>query len=174
MAACSVYIVESGDFCKVGLSNSPAKRMGALSTSSPVKPALFHTWRLRDRMEAQTFEKFLHQRFRWARERGEWFRAAPNEVQSVGNIWITCPDRATTLAREIMKAARLSEAQVRRDKASDRVRRRDVDRSDRLYALARRSFELFILRKRRCLELGLQGNEWDDVFLDAAKDHPAF
>ena len=80
----SVYFIlyESDPaFIKIGFSDTPQKRMEALSVWCPIPMRLLATlsgWR--------TLEAELHARFEHLRHRGEWFRAEPELLDFVERV----------------------------------------------------------------------------------------
>ena len=66
-----VYIIRSGDFVKIGITDDVERRLCSLQIGNPVKLVLmakFKTW------DASRIESELHDRLGGHRERGEWFR----------------------------------------------------------------------------------------------------
>jgi site-specific recombinase XerD len=81
-----VYVIcenqESGP-TKIGLSNSPSKRMPALQTGNPRKLKMVAKFKCEN---MTSFERLMHRHFAKRHLNGEWFDVAPNEaVEAVKN-----------------------------------------------------------------------------------------
>ena len=64
------------DRVKIGISKDPEKRLQSLQTANAHKLILWYYFRV-PKAQAKEIEKRLHGKFRWSRERGEWFSIHP-------------------------------------------------------------------------------------------------
>ena len=67
-----VYFARAGELIKIGVANDPARRVKELQTGSGQPIEL-----LGHMAGGPKHERRLHGKFRYIRERGEWFRATP-------------------------------------------------------------------------------------------------
>ena len=76
-----LYILQSGEYLKIGISkNHPRQRVKQLQTGSAQEIKLLKFYR---RMDYKQLEKYLHQKFRRRRIRGEWFNVELETVTSI-------------------------------------------------------------------------------------------
>jgi predicted GIY-YIG superfamily endonuclease len=85
-----VYVIESssGHF-KIGISDNPARRMRQLTrTKGPFDYSLIFFCGFDDRKTAREIEAHLHEEFRHARARGEWFSLSAYDLIQLGTyLW---------------------------------------------------------------------------------------
>lgn len=74
-----VYLLQSGEFFKVGRSDNLEKRIKQISVSLPEKVDLIHSIRTDD---PPGIEAYWHRRFADVRKNGEWFKLSPAEVKA--------------------------------------------------------------------------------------------
>lgn len=75
-----VYFIGCGknyQYIKIGVSNSPNKRLLELQTANPLKLTLIHFEPMNSERHAYHVEARLHKRFDSLRIRGEWFLNLP-------------------------------------------------------------------------------------------------
>ena len=75
-----VYIIQCGDFIKIGIADNVESRLQLLQCGNPIKLVLlrkFRTW------DAPRMERELHDKLGVHRERGEWFR-----LDAVVSAWV--------------------------------------------------------------------------------------
>jgi hypothetical protein len=82
VAWAAVYLVQYGDFVKVGITNDPAARLRTLQTGMPGEVAMPYLVVLPERDMAIRLERRLHKRLADRHERGEWFRIGLEEAIS--------------------------------------------------------------------------------------------
>ncbi len=73
---CYVYVmgcVGSDDFCKIGISDDPMKRLATLNTASPFRLFLAHSLTAASRDKASEIEAKAHELAASRRANGEWF-----------------------------------------------------------------------------------------------------
>ena len=76
-----LYILQSGEYLKIGISkNHPRQRVKQLQTGSAQEIKLLKFYRRKDYKQ---LEKYLHQKFRRRRIRGEWFNVELETVTSI-------------------------------------------------------------------------------------------
>lgn len=80
-APCVYFIQSDAGLVKIGKTSNIKKRMSSLQGSSPVELKLLHTIPCESDEEAFLLEAALHVRFMASRQRGEWFRPAPEMIQ---------------------------------------------------------------------------------------------
>ena len=72
-----VYILQAGEYYKIGHSKTPAKRFEQLSTLPPWPTEIVHMVESENRHQLETE---LHERFAIKRANGEWFELAEEDV----------------------------------------------------------------------------------------------
>lgn len=72
-----VYFIGAGGFVKIGVSDSPERRLSGISTGCPVPPEILATSRALRNRSARRAEKRMHSVFAGSRSNGEWFRETP-------------------------------------------------------------------------------------------------
>ena len=77
-----VYLIRMGEFHKIGFSRDPADRLRPLGLL-PEEPVLVHQI---ESYRARLIEKTLHERFKDACVRGEWFRLSEEDVASICSV----------------------------------------------------------------------------------------
>jgi hypothetical protein len=75
-----VYVIRSGEYCKIGRTQDIQKRILALQTGSPHPIQLLIVTEVSD---AIAIEKALHQRYTHRRQGGEWFALAPEDIAAI-------------------------------------------------------------------------------------------
>ena len=80
-----VYIMESGDHCKVGISSDPKKRLEQVQTGNPLDVVLVCKMAVPNRAAAEKIESIVHGELLYycERARGEWFRCSVETAQKV-------------------------------------------------------------------------------------------
>ena len=75
-----VYVISTfgGFFSKIGVSDSPRKRLAQLQTACPHELTLCYSLAFRDRSEARVIEHAAHELLADRREAGEWFDIPPD------------------------------------------------------------------------------------------------
>jgi hypothetical protein len=75
-----LYVVQCGDFFKIGIATNPATRLVELQVGCPFPLKLLGT---RSCVDAGFEEDVLHLRFDQYRTRGEWFKLPPAELAAL-------------------------------------------------------------------------------------------
>lgn len=80
-----LYIMESGDYSKVGISSDPEKRRSSIQTSNPLPVSLYKTFYFAERWLAESVEAMAHRQMAIFHSvaKGEWFRALPEDAEKV-------------------------------------------------------------------------------------------
>lgn len=68
------YILKAGPFCKIGHSNNVQRRIETMQTGCPYEITIVCLFAYDIEQTAREMETRLHNRFRRARIRGEWFK----------------------------------------------------------------------------------------------------
>jgi len=76
-----VYIIQSGDYSKVGLANNPQSRLAALQTANPQALKLIYSKPFASRKDAKKAEAAMHKKFGYCRVQGEWFKTDPEKLK---------------------------------------------------------------------------------------------
>lgn len=71
---CCASDVKETVYVKIGVSDSPTKRLFSLTNNCALRPLTFGVCNVQSRSFALQIEKRLHQEFRAWRQQGEWFR----------------------------------------------------------------------------------------------------
>lgn len=81
---CYTYLMfdEATGLYKIGMSNNPTYRERTLQGEKPTI-TLLSTQAHLNRQEARSQEKYLHQKYQYARTRGEWFNLSQKDVQDI-------------------------------------------------------------------------------------------
>ena len=66
-----IYVIQSGDYTKIGIAGAVPGRMRELQVGNPIELQLLHHWPS-ERAEADEYS--IHQHLREWRVRGEWFK----------------------------------------------------------------------------------------------------
>ncbi len=77
---CWVYVVQDGEFCKVGMAQSVDKRLSDLALANPRPLAVAAKFRFEDRQMAQEVEGFAHRELLDHNVRGEWYSVEPEKA----------------------------------------------------------------------------------------------
>jgi hypothetical protein len=80
--ASHVYVIVAGEFCKIGVTVDPQKRLLGVATGCPLPPRLFHVSEAMPRVLAHWVESAVHAKFADQNTNGEWFRLAPDEARA--------------------------------------------------------------------------------------------
>lgn len=80
MNSYSLYVVQGGDFCKIGRAKNLKSRLVSLQTGCPFDLVLVKSWQLNNKATASRAEEYLHDKFAAKHERGEWFRLDEEDV----------------------------------------------------------------------------------------------
>jgi hypothetical protein len=78
-----VYVIRSGDYCKIGKSVDVLRRLKEISTSTPVAPEIVHTIPTNRMVRA---ENTIHAKFASKRARNEWFNLDDSDIAEVKTI----------------------------------------------------------------------------------------
>lgn len=73
-----VYILQAGQYYKIGHSNKPTKRFEQLATLPPWPTEIIHTIQTKDK---HRLEKELHSQFAEKRTNGEWFTLSDEDLE---------------------------------------------------------------------------------------------
>jgi len=96
-----VYVIQSGDFVKIGKSVEVERRLKAIAAANPQKIRIVNVFHVSD---MHRLERALQHRFRSRRVRREWFRLDASEIETI---------RKATSIEEIIESP--GELDVRRD-----------------------------------------------------------
>lgn len=80
--AVQVYVIEAGEFVKVGIAKDPEARVSTMQTGNPHKMRVAWSLILDDRRMAMGVERFAHQFLATFRRNGEWFACAPETARA--------------------------------------------------------------------------------------------
>ena len=85
-----IYVIRSGELIKIGISDSPKRRLRALCGVSPIPLVLDYTAAVSgDAWHARTLEKCVHQKLKPYKNHGEWFNRpgflAINAIKTVAS-----------------------------------------------------------------------------------------
>jgi transcriptional regulator with XRE-family HTH domain len=83
MSAGIVYVLQCGEYYKIGRTQNLPQRVSDLQMSNPFPIAVIHTW---ETVAHQRLERRLHQRLSHAKVRGEWFRLTADEILALKAI----------------------------------------------------------------------------------------
>ena len=79
-----VYILQADNgLYKIGKTKTPRIRIALIRTASPVSIEIYQVFKSTEYHKA---ERRLHSLFDHCRERGEWFRLGPNELETINAI----------------------------------------------------------------------------------------
>jgi hypothetical protein len=79
----NVYILQAGDYIKVGVSNNIKNRINQMQTGNPKKINLIAKRSFNKRSEAFYIEGVIHQFLKDHRQSGEWFCVTPSMFNSL-------------------------------------------------------------------------------------------
>lgn len=75
-----VYVIQCGEFIKIGIADDVQRRIGDLQVGNPMKLTLLRKFKAWD---AARMERELHEKLGSHHERGEWFR-----LSDVVKAWV--------------------------------------------------------------------------------------
>lgn len=78
-----VYLIQSNEFFKIGITYDVSSRLSQLQTGNPNALVVKSCYEFSN---AQAVEAVLHQKFASVRKHGEWFRLADKDIQDFGEI----------------------------------------------------------------------------------------
>lgn len=78
-----VYVIEAGEFVKVGIAEDVSTRLAVLQTHCPIEARLAYTTRALPRPEARRIEAWTGYVLVDRAVRGEWFRCAADDAIAV-------------------------------------------------------------------------------------------
>lgn len=78
-----LYVIQAGEFVKIGISRNVQARLAELQTGNPLPLAILDAFEFAD---AEQVERALHQRFANARVQGEWFRLTAEDLEALADI----------------------------------------------------------------------------------------
>lgn len=79
----SIYFIKAGEFCKIGYSQNPKKRLTNIRVSCPYDAILHFEFELPQfyaNRRAKNIERMLHELFKDKYFRGEWFRLDEQDI----------------------------------------------------------------------------------------------
>ena len=79
----ALYLIQFGEFVKVGISNDPTARLRTIQSGLPAEATMPYYAVLPKREMAVDLEKRVHQKLQDRRARGEWFRVSVDEAVAV-------------------------------------------------------------------------------------------
>lgn len=100
-----VYLIDSGEYYKIGASLNPEKRLRQLKTGSSRPLKMIH-WLYSSRY--REVEKKLHDRFASKRVSGEWFNLCGYDVEYIKSLNYLGNSPREQLRADQRKAARLA------------------------------------------------------------------
>jgi hypothetical protein len=80
VAWAGVYLVQFGEFVKVGVTNDPEARLRVFQTGLPIEVTMPFFAVFPKRADAMRAEKDIHRLLYAQHERGEWFRASVDDA----------------------------------------------------------------------------------------------
>lgn len=87
---CWVYVIQDGEFCKIGNANNVDKRFSDISVSNPRPLTIASRFRFTDKGMAQAIETRTHRRLVDKNIRGEWYLVDPDAACDA--IRLSCAD----------------------------------------------------------------------------------
>jgi hypothetical protein len=105
----AVYLVQFGEFVKVGITNDPASRLKVLQTGLPDEISMPFYEILPTREHAVAIERRMHQALAPRRTRGEWFRVGLDEAMEAYEA-ISPTKGKPVVSMPMAEVLRLSEA----------------------------------------------------------------
>jgi len=78
-----IYVFKWENFVKIGISINPSKRIQGLSTGLPTEGKLIHLIKTNNMRDA---EKTIHDKFSYARKRGEWFSLTESDLEYLQSL----------------------------------------------------------------------------------------
>jgi len=96
----NVYVIASeGGMCKIGKANDPQKRVRELSTGSPYRLTVAHTFPLESQFRCFEVERAAHERLAEKRMSGEWFNVTADEAADAVRAEIAKLDQSNSVDR---------------------------------------------------------------------------
>jgi hypothetical protein len=80
---CFLYLIECGEFYKLGFSDDVEKRLSTLQHSVPFKMQIVFMAKFEDRYKASQLETFLHKKFKPYCVHREWFKFPKDKIEEV-------------------------------------------------------------------------------------------
>ena len=82
-----VYIIECGEYHKIGLAERPERRIKDLQVGNPTKLKLVHSVRYKTRRHARGVEQLMHIKLKANQKQGEWFSGSLESIiQALGEV----------------------------------------------------------------------------------------
>lgn len=78
-----VYVIRSGEYCKIGIAADVQARLASLQTGNPVTLTLVTQFEFAN---PAPVEQVLHQKFASQRETLEWFRLSVTDLETIDRI----------------------------------------------------------------------------------------
>lgn len=81
-----LYIIKCQEFHKIGVANDVESRLAQLSTGNPYPLEVQTIYEFEN---AEPVERAIHQRYKSARQRGEWFTLGYDDLKNIHNICLS-------------------------------------------------------------------------------------
>lgn len=79
-----IYVLKCNEFYKIGSSTTLEKRILSIQSSCPYEIQVVHTSERRS--DFQELKKYLHLKFNYAHERGEWFKLSDTDLKELTEL----------------------------------------------------------------------------------------
>lgn len=104
-----LYLIKCQQFYKIGVANDVENRLAQLSTGNPFELEVLAVYGFAN---AQFVEAAVHQRFSWARVRGEWFELDDEQLSDFHKICDLLGGSRPTEVPTVANESEIEEAEV--------------------------------------------------------------